>query len=291
MTRKIELPNIDNLIKRYQTGESPQKLIGEFGISQTLFYRLLKRYGIIPCQLRIKTPPDLVPRYLQGESELALAQSIGLGRTAIRKRLLEAGITPRNQSQAMFLRQSRMTPTERKALANSAHAAVRGKPRPVHILEAQAKRREALCLGQAWVERDFLRLLKGRGLQALTPQKAIGKYNIDIALEKSRVAIEINGGGWHASGRHIQRARERIPYLLDKGWHVVIIWVDGRRYPLGVGAGDYILSFVEKVRLNEPLRSEYHVIRGNGQLMTFPRYQLNDGAFIISSTSRHQAEG
>jgi len=286
MARKLKLADLDNLISRYQAGESVQKLISEWSISLTTFYRLLNRHNIPRCQLIRATPPNLIARYLAGESELALSKSTGLTRTVIRKRLLDNGIIPRNGSQANIIRMGRLSDSERQQLSAAAHTAIKGSCRPIAELEARAITRQNNLSTQSPTERKFIKLLRKRGFEA-TPQKACGKYNIDIALESEGIAVEIYGGSWHANGRAAFRDKERIPYLLNTGWHLIIIWVDNTRYPLTIKAVNYIITLSKRLCLNKPLWREYHMIRGDGHPMTIPSFQFKGETFIPSPTASH----
>ena len=61
------------------------------------------------------------------------------------------------------------------------------------------------------------------------PQKAIGPYNVDLAV--GSVAVEVLGGEWHG---YKPRHRERTEQILDAGWSMVFVW-DTPTYPLAVG--------------------------------------------------------
>lgn len=221
MTRKIILPNLDNIIARYQGGEPEQKLARECGVS----------------------------------------------RGVIRRYLIERGIAPRNISQSMFIRMANATPEYRSAITKASHDAIRGTKRTIKDRTQRAKTRELKGLGISSLEIEFADMLKSRGITDIVHQKAIGIYNVDIALKSARIAIEINGGGWHNSEHHRRLHQKRIPFILNEGWHVVIIWVDNTGNSLTMGACDYIISLMQKFSLNKPAWSEYHVIRGQGNIV------------------------
>jgi very-short-patch-repair endonuclease len=287
MTGKIEVTNLDNLIRRYQAGEPSEKLLGEFGISKTTLYRTLRRNGV-PANPRLKPLPvdEIVSRYIAGESELSLSKTFGIDRNGIRRRLLQSGITPRNGSQASIISMSRMTPSQRKARASAAHEAVRGRYVPIKEREQRANTRERHSIGGSLAESILSDMLKEKGIMSITPQKAIGVYNVDIAIESCRIAIEIFGGSWHLSSHHSALHQKRIPYIRNKGWTVVIIWVNARHYPLTIDAADYIISLTERLRFNKPAIGEYHVIRGNGELVPVLSCEFNCNPIVKCPTSR-----
>jgi hypothetical protein len=115
-------------------------------------------------------------------------------------------------------------------------------------------------------------------------QKAVGPYNIDIAAKP--IAVEIFGGHWHGSGRHVARAPKRFRYLLDQGWPFVIVWADARHAPLTPDAAQYIVTFAEFVRSHPTARREYRVIWGTGEEATPVKPQLNKVAHVPSLAGR-----
>jgi very-short-patch-repair endonuclease len=133
------------------------------------------------------------------------------------------------------------------------------------------------------------RLLATFGIDCV-PQKAVGIYNIDLAVEDTRIAIELFGGSWHSTGRHKARHHRRCKYLFDKGWAVVIVWVDKRRHPFGVGACKKIVALAEHRRTSPAPFGEYHVIFGNGKPATTLANHFNTPADIERICgSGHQA--
>jgi len=285
MTRKLEIPDVDNLISRYQAGEPVKELLGQRNVSQTTFYRLLNSRGIPRCQLRKPLPEaEIISRYLAGESELSLARAFNIARNAIRRRLIEVRIKPRSGSEANIIRISKMSPQERHEITSSAHIAVRGRRKTTSEKLRHARTVEAKGLHISTVESILADMLRERGINNFIQQKAIGIYNVDIAIKRPRLAVEVFGGNWHTSQHHILLHNERIPYILNRSWNVLIIWVNARRYPLTVKAADYAISMLEELRLDKSIRGQYRVIRGDGEFMTFPGNQL-DGFTGIESTT------
>lgn len=206
---------------------------------------------------------DLVKRYSRGESEKALAKVFGVSRTIIRNRLVKAGVQPRGRSEAMFIRMANTSPEERARLATAAHDAVRGKPKTPEFLLARAAGVEKQGARHGNVSPAEL-ILASDLRNATLPvvhQKAIGPYNVDIAT--GTVAVEVLGGGWHRSKLHGKRLR----YMLDAGWDVIYIWVDGRRSPLRPGAAQYVVAHCEFRDGNPALPRCYRVIRGGGEFV------------------------
>lgn len=235
---------------------------------------------------------NLIRRYQAGESELKLAREFSVSRNVVRRRLVDAGMTPRTGSQANFLRFARMTKDEIAVLTAPSHNAIRGSHRTERTKVKSAIYRERHpWLGASKSEYVLAQmLLDKRGVNTI-PQKAIGIYNVDLAIELPRVAVEVYGGNWHTCPKHTRLHNERTPYILNEGWNIVIVWVSTRSYPLSLRAADYIVAFMQELSLNKPTVSQYRMIRGDGKPMTFPGCQLNGIPAIESATSGDQPEG
>ena len=233
----------------------------------------------MPTKIEIPNLNDLLQRYIAGESENKLAREAGVNRWTFRQRLLAAHIDPRTQPEAERFKWARMTPAERERQISAAHAAVRGRILSFREKHAQALGKEKALCNTAPIETELATTLRTRGL-CITQQKTIGIYNVDVAIDVPPIAVEIFGGSWHCYGGHLARFHKRVKYILNEGWHVVIIWLDARRYPLGKGAIEYLLSLRQELSGNPPSRRQYRVILGNGQLAPIRKSYLNTPADI-----------
>ena len=221
MSRKIEIPNLVNFVRRYEAGESVKALASELGISRIVF----------------------------------------------RRNLLAAGVDPRNRSQGMFARMARTAPNERRQLAAAANIGRRNVS-PVRELEIsclQAQTKERTLAKAAPLEFDFMAWMIELGF-ACTPQKAVGPYNLDIAVHQPPIAVEIafSSNPFSSRPRH---HRERTEYLLNAGWHVCYILVN-RMHPLRIQAAQNIITWAQLLSCNETNRRQYRVIRGDGEFVS-----------------------
>lgn len=207
-------------------------------------------------------PDDVIRRYQAGESEKAIAKSLGIGRPTVRRFLLRQGVQPRGRSESMFVRMARTPADERRALARAANRAARGRVVAESSMIKRAATREQRQSGVHASHRKFAGTLTVGCQRLAVCEKAVGPYNVDIAV--GNVAVEIYGGGWHGYGRHRARSAERFRYLLDRGWRVVIVWTDQRYYPLGRGAAEYVIALADRLRRDPATPGEYWVIRGDG---------------------------
>lgn len=230
-------------------------------------------------KIHISNFDDILCRYQAGESENKLASELGVSRQVVRRHLLESGIQPRGRSEAELIKWQRMTPEQRDRQVAAAHIAARGRTVSWEEKCRRAKALEGYDYLIVPVETELAEFLRSRGLD-VTQQKAVGAYNIDVAINLPTVAVEVFGGQWHTCAEHKTRHYKRVKYLLNEGWHVLIIWVDARRYPISVGAHKYIISFTEELRRNPPALSEYRVILGNGEDAPIASSYLNTPADI-----------
>lgn len=265
--------------RRYQAGETFGQIAHSYGWKKgdTVKVRMLKA-GILlgncrhaPNRLTIDAD-NILQLYDAGWSVKKLAEHFGCDRNVITQRLKESGIVPRNRSESMFLRMQQTSPEERQRLTVAAHDAVRGRQRGFAEKRQRALTRENIAYASP-LEMQLIERFHQLGVEVVA-QKAVGIYNIDIALAADPVAVEVFGGHWHASGGHAARFRERTDYLIDTGWVPVIVWVTNQR-PLGLGAAQYCVTLAEKLRHNEPVRRGEHVIGGDGKPCAVGKSHLN----------------
>ncbi len=206
---------------------------------------------------------DMIRRYVAGESEYALANSLHVARECIRRHLIHGGITPRGCSDAALVRASKMSPEARSAQAAAAHVAATGRRKPFEESCRIAQGRELHGNSISDNERFFRNLLTERGIETI-PQKAIGPYNCDLGAFP--VAVEIFGGHWHWYGYHARVTDKRFRYILNAGYHILVV-ADYGRVPICEATADYAVTYIESMRSDPSARREYRVIRGAGELI------------------------
>jgi very-short-patch-repair endonuclease len=216
---------------------------------------------------------NIVKLYETGNSVKKISEILGCSKPCISGRLKGQGIVPRNRSEAMLNRMSHSTPEERARLTDAAHSAVRGMCRTEQDLCKRARGKEDPRFATR-IELKCADMLREHGFEVVL-QKAIGSYNIDIAIPKYSIAVEIYGGNWHSGGRAAARFRKRFDYLINAGWFPVIIWVV-RDYPLEVGAIDYLITLAEKISSGESVIRKEQMIWGNGNACCVGKRNLDD---------------
>lgn len=280
VARKAPPESVDNAVADYVAGESCEVCARRHRVSESRLRGILRDRGVwrspaerrklgsikLSAARRTRLPDDeIAARYQAGESENSIAKSLGISRGAIRTRLIDAEVPIRGTAEANRLMMAARTPEENRLNTAAAHQAVRGRKSSFDERCRRAKLNEERVAGQVEVERTLSALLAERGIETI-PQKAIGPYNVDLGA--APVAVEVFGGTWHLSGRHAARATERFRYILDQGWNVIIVWVDGRRWPLSSDGADDVASFIEQARRDPSTVSKYRVIRGDGEFVT-----------------------
>ena len=261
MAAPTDPANLDYAIELYLAGEPLQQIAATAGVSVTRIHRERLARGIPPRKVRQLPDAQIFAAYKAGASELALARQYGVSRNVISKRLTEAGVRRRGPSEAGVARYARMTVQERRTQVAAANRAARLRRSPQIERYRTSLARELRGRHGSTGEAELAIMLQDRGLSSI-PQRSIGVYNVDLAILP--VAVEVLGGGWHS----IKAVHgERSPYILDEGWHLLMVWDYEGRSALGPGAADYIVAFVEQVRRQPPATCQYRVISGDGQLL------------------------
>jgi len=276
-TGKITFTHLDDLIKRYQSGETIDHIAASEGVNRKTIYKTF-RTASVDMSRKIKLPERVViERYQSGQSVKHLAEQFNVSRIVINRVLKEHQIQPRSPQQSQKLWMSQTTKEFRQKITENAHNAVRGRTKSLAQKIKNAQQKEINPSNISAFEIQFADMLKERNI-SFTPQKAVNIYNLDIAIHEPTIAVEIFGGHWHSYGRHAERFGQRTKYLLSTGWHVLIIWVNhGRLY---TGSADYLVRLIDQISGNPTLISQYRVITGTGKLSRPTNHNFNDLATI-----------
>jgi len=278
MSRPRSSTDFEHAIQAYVAGDSVETCARRFHTSDKHLADELKRRGLFRNRMQreaikaVKTratvirqvgidPEEIAARYAAGESENALANAYGISRSSIQIRLETAGVERRNQTEANRLLAENTPQGEHLRRIAIAQEATRGGTHSEEHRCKLAKTNERRRNKTSQAELLVIKWLTERGLTTI-PQKAIGRYNVDIGA--APIAVEILGGSWHAT-KSIHPKRSR--YILDRGWHLVFIWTHALRSPLQPAVADYIIALVNEFRSNPPSTGQYRVIRGDGKLL------------------------
>lgn len=281
MPGKIKFPHTRNAYRMYKRTLSLPKVAAHYGIGQTTLRRIFEKANLsIRSNTALVLPEQAIcDIYISGESELALAKKHQVSRNVITRILVKHNIPRRGMNLAQQVAHSRLTVAQRKAMTRNANKAARGRK----LSEAE-QIKHALTFyrtkGYATpVETDLAQMLAFAGW-GVEQQFPVGPYNIDVAVQHPPIAVEVFGGGWHAYGLHAARHCQRTKYLLNRGWSVVIVWVDAKSHPLRSAVADYLTAFANQLSFHPPSRGEYRVIWGDGNSPPIHHRYLNDAATI-----------
>jgi very-short-patch-repair endonuclease len=277
MPSRLTPTELDHAEKLYTAGKSFDEVATELGRRNSEGVRLaLQRRGVVarpkagrPAHNRLVAPTDLLDVFATGESVLTMSRRYGVSRGVVRRWLEEAGAEPRSSSDANRIRMAKLTADERRANTTAANTAIRRMPaRPDDWQESIARGRERVEYGgRTSPGTEYLSSkLTEREIDHVR-EKAIGRYNVDIAISSANVAVEVLGGNWHGSKPIHAR---RTPYILNEGWHLLFIW-DVKRCQVDAGALDYLITYLEFTSRNPTAGREYRVIRGDGKLIATGR--------------------
>lgn len=282
--KRLDL-DADYLITHYMAGQSARQLAAPLGVSKAVVLRILRDHGVtirVPLQQRAAAfdVTGAYQAYQQGLTITAIARQFRASADLVTKCFARAGYIRRSGTEARTLMNAQLTPEQRRAKVSAAHAATRGRQRTNAELAKSALGRETNGQFDSPDEAQLWQWLDWHG-EVATPQRAFGRYSIDLALPP--VAIEIASTERLAYGGSGERNVRKIRALLAGGWHVVVIWTGlagGKlREPLRIEAAEYLIAFLQIARINPTMPREYRVILGSGQEIAVSRGHFNQLTF------------
>ncbi|WP_208539468.1 hypothetical protein, partial [Pseudomonas aeruginosa] len=165
----------------------------------------------------------------------------------------------------------------RRAVTQAALSVRRGQIESdeIRAKKAAAQREDRVGMFEA----EVIKALLERGVHA-EGQRAIGPYNMDIALDEPSVAVEIYS--IHPTKERMARLHQRAEYILDTGTSMLVVQVTYPRRIFDLSAVcEKIISFHDFVRRNKALAGHYGVIRGNGEHAPTSSHKLNGRPLIV----------
>ena len=200
---------------------------------------------------------NVISEYFAGKSVKQLSADHGCSRQVIYRVLRDANITPRNRSEAMYLRMSQTSPEERKCLAKAANIAKRGLPNSEEMLRKRAlAQNHFIGIGEA----QFAMFLRFSNIPVVL-QEPFLSYNLDIGC--GNVAVEIHT---QTASPLTARFSKKLMKCLKAGKNMIYVWIDPRSMRIDNICYQKVVSLVQEVRSNPPSRCQYWVIRGTGEL-------------------------
>lgn len=270
MSRKINLPGINNLVKRYRAGESIKNLASELGVSEHAIRRRFSEAGVAfhpSGRAAISRPPleEMLALYNAGIGIGGIAKRLGAGRTYVREVFKKAGIEARNPHEQQLERMRRTSPEERQRLAKAAHDAVRGKKRgEEQFIKSAITRYQYNTFPPSVYEDALAKILRKRGIKFIQ-QYPVSRYNCDFII--NGVAVEIFGGQWHFHGDHFARLEERTKKILGAGYSLVFVLAT-QQHKIDAAIADKIISETNILGGDKTSPRQYRVIWGTPDLVT-----------------------
>ena len=272
----------DDAIRLYRVGLTYEEIARQLHATPHLVWRRLHEWGVIGTgdrhggRWRRDVDAEAVVRaYGAGESEKAIAARLGVARSTIRARLMAARVVIRDRHAAESLKWQTLKRDRIHVVAQlgAAWRASRHRIVPLATLRRAAQTRARRLRHVGRYEEALRIALHARGVRMI-PQHPVGRYNLDLAIRPTRVAVEVLTAYLGAAK---SAAPERLHYLFDRGWRVLILWCPTREgTPEPDALAQHVLAFMEATRRTPPGSRQYGVIRGDGQPVTarcLDRYQ------------------
>ena len=221
------------------------------------------------AQSVIPSLPQLIAAYRGGESLKSISDRIGFSRGAIGRRFAMAGAALRSQSDSegvkwRIIKQSDAGITRQLSKAWNARS---GKVDP---LSRKIARSGTRFLRQTHIGRDETLLaaeLIKRGA-TIVQQFPVGPYNLDIAFDKSFIAVEVQSSGMGCASSRSSASTDRVEYILNSGWRIVFIAGRTGRHAIRFNdraIADKLIAFFKRASGDKSLIGKYGVILSHGK--------------------------
>ncbi len=294
--RRIFL-DVDDLLNHHARGESIGAAARRLGVNHKTVINSIREAG---REGEIRDPgaphpiaPDVTARlcadYASGASVLALARREGLQRSQVERVLRLAGIAKRTASEQERIKWEGIKRTE-GATERQCHAAwnaSRGAPKSyeTRCKIAIGNERSQSRIG-VW-ETEIADALRGRGFDVVQ-QKAIGPYNVDVAMVADRVAVEVVGSKFAGvkAAHHLKKSE----HLRGEGW--AVFWVYTFHGTPNVGRiAEHLVAHAKFVRHDEAARGQDWVLRCDGKLTTPRGLDLEGWPLVVTTDGRNEGAG
>lgn len=235
MARVIEIPDFNNVIIRYKSGESLFKLSKELGVS---------RGGI-----NRKTN----------------------GCFGLTGKLIKAGVNIRSYTESQRTRYANTSDDRKKQIPKMAQEARRGQTDSIEVKMKRCASRAKMTIYTGKWEAEFVEEFRKYGIDVIHQYPLTG-YNIDIAIPQWKIAVEIESGP--AFYRRRPFLFKRTKNILDQGWDIAFIAINNITVDIATCTKNLITNF-QLFGRNHSGTGAYGVIRGDGKPGTAPAYNLD----------------
>ena len=251
-----------------RNGESAASIAEDFGVDRGTIIARARELGIARERGRRDIPNlrALIALYKKGKSLNALADESGVSRPALLRRFREDGIAIRGRSEAEELKWATLK-TNREAVERQCGAAWDASAG--RVVGDATKRRQARTRAKTLqyvgrYERRIRRALAQLGVLAVA-QRPVGAYNLDLALDKPSVAVEVQHSRSISNNGNTSLRAKRIEYLFGRGYALMVVWVKPGDSFSAMRVAKQVLAFSDLVRRDGAARRQYGVVRGDGE--------------------------
>lgn len=172
---------------------------------------------------------EIIYYYRRGVASYLIAKKFRISNSQVRNILKKNNIKIRSHNVTNQMSADRRTPEENKKITKKASESNLGSIHsPSHRFNL-AKSREKHPTIDPVYEQPLVDLCKRSNIEII-PQKAFGKFNVDLYLKRQNVVIEIFGGGFHNKKEAVDMFNNKIKYLQAQKTPVLVVWADKLTY-------------------------------------------------------------
>lgn len=228
----------------------------------------------MPAPIEVPDTDDLIEAYLNGASLNQLAKERGISRTAITRVIRENHVALRGRSDAEKVKWAGFK-HDRAAVVRQCSAAWQATTGRERLLREIEKGAATVYRNQSGIRPRERALVNGlvsvdRRRNPPVHQLNIGRYNVDLAYESPRLAVEVQRGDLRRSST---MRPERLEYILDRGWDVLVCycpsgnqWTTGDPYEFDfVAVAKKVIAHLQSMRLRKSTASQYRMIGRDGK--------------------------
>lgn len=168
---------------------------------------------------------QIVYYYQRGIASYLIAKKIGKSNNYVRGVLKKHGVLLRGRLTTNRMSASKRTPEQNKEITKAAAEANIGSIHSnAHRIKLAKSREKSPAIDPVY-EKPLVSECKKRGV-FVVPQKAFGKFNVDLYLPKENIIIEIFGGGYHNKKEAVKMFNNKMRYLSRLDVRVAVVWAN-----------------------------------------------------------------
>lgn len=163
--------------------------------------------------------------YQRGVASYLIAKKMGVSNTYVRSVLEKSGVKIRGHKTTNKMSARRRTPEENQEITRKASESNLGSVHTASHRHKLALSREKNPTIDPVYEKPLIEYCNKLGI-SVVPQKAFGKFNVDLYLPQFNTVIEIFGGNFHNKKEAVDMFNNKMKLLSRKNIPVVIVWSD-----------------------------------------------------------------